>query len=346
MLHNALPSVKLDGEKSPHEALFKTLPDVSKFRVFGCLTWYYLPPHDRTSKLSPRSVPAVNLGCDPQRKGYIVYVPSLNRITTAYHLSFQETRFATFDDTGVAMPHAPTPLGGTVPLYNERRDVRRRPADKDDNSSDDDYEYEDEDPGDLGPDVDVSDPRPVGQRMPQRSNRTPTFEDPYQRLDSYLDQAIRRINIIYDDVNGQLMSATVDVDHVVHRKVLLDGGRVRRGDRGRGAVVEQAAQQVRRQVDWRERLERAARGTARRLVDAARGGGDGNARGHDAERDVVGPEAVAKQRGEARAVPLAHRFGEVAHASIEEHRQTNRPRVRLAGRRRRGHREHRNGRGR
>eukprot|EP00966_Prymnesium_polylepis_P251431 5813159-Prymnesium_polylepis.1 len=33
---------------------------------------------------------------DPERKGHIVYVPYLNRITTAYHLQFQESKLASF----------------------------------------------------------------------------------------------------------------------------------------------------------------------------------------------------------------------------------------------------------
>ena len=41
------------------------------------------PLRNRESKRSPRAVPAVHLGGDPHRNGYLVYVPYLNRITSA-----------------------------------------------------------------------------------------------------------------------------------------------------------------------------------------------------------------------------------------------------------------------
>ena len=87
MLHNSLPSTKLPDSVSPSEALTGKKPDLSRFRVFGCIAWYFLPEHERSSKLGPRSLPAINLGCDPTRKGWILYIPQLNRITTGYHLS-------------------------------------------------------------------------------------------------------------------------------------------------------------------------------------------------------------------------------------------------------------------
>ena len=83
-LHNSLPSTKLLNSISPFEAKTGKKPNLGRFRVFGCVTWYMLPDHERSSKIGPRSVPAINLGCDPNRKGYILYIPSLNRITSGY----------------------------------------------------------------------------------------------------------------------------------------------------------------------------------------------------------------------------------------------------------------------
>ena len=80
-------------------------------------------PKDRTSKLSPRAVPAVHLGLDEKRNGYLVYVPSLNRITTAHTVQFQEHRFLVFDDDGIAsMPRLVKPLKDTEYKYREERD--------------------------------------------------------------------------------------------------------------------------------------------------------------------------------------------------------------------------------
>ena len=100
-LHNIMPSSRLAGEMSPYQALHGMKPDVSKVRVWGCTAWYLLPEHEVSSKVSPRALPAVHLGLDPVRKGYIVYIPELNRITTAYHVTFQERKFLTFSPDGI-----------------------------------------------------------------------------------------------------------------------------------------------------------------------------------------------------------------------------------------------------
>ena len=121
-IHNILPSTKLPHEITPHEAAYGQPPDVSRVRVWGCLTWYLLPERDLKSKISPRSVAAVHLGQDPQRNGYLIYVPSLQRITSAYHLDFHESRFVLFDDESVRTPRAPRPLRTQQRLYEEDRD--------------------------------------------------------------------------------------------------------------------------------------------------------------------------------------------------------------------------------
>ena len=121
-LHNSLPSAKLPGSISPIEALTNQKPDVSKFRVFGCVAWYFLPEHERSSKIGPRSVPAINLGRDPQRNGWIVYIPELNRITTAYHISFQERRFMKFSEHSVTAPSPPSDLRQPLRVHREQRD--------------------------------------------------------------------------------------------------------------------------------------------------------------------------------------------------------------------------------
>ena len=88
MLHNILPSSANPDWKSPHEMQTGHKADISKLRVWGAKCYYLLPRRDVESKLSPRAVPAVHLGRDPRRNGYVIYVPKLNRVTTAYHLAF------------------------------------------------------------------------------------------------------------------------------------------------------------------------------------------------------------------------------------------------------------------
>ena len=123
LLHNVLPSSRLAGEISPFQALHNIPPDVSNIRVWGCSCWYYLPEHERESKLSPRALPAVHLGIDPHRKGYVVYIPHLHRITTAYHLIFQERKFLEFTPQGIVnVPRRIRPLRDIEQTYREPRD--------------------------------------------------------------------------------------------------------------------------------------------------------------------------------------------------------------------------------
>ena len=45
----------------------------------------------------------INLGLDPERKGWLVYLPSLNVIKTMYHGTFQETKFMMFRDDNTVL---------------------------------------------------------------------------------------------------------------------------------------------------------------------------------------------------------------------------------------------------
>ena len=63
MLHNSLPSTKLPDSVSPSEALTGKKPDLSRFRVFGCIAWYFLPEHERSSNAAVKKCePPIDLG--------------------------------------------------------------------------------------------------------------------------------------------------------------------------------------------------------------------------------------------------------------------------------------------
>mmetsp|Transcript_30269 Transcript_30269/g.78511 ORF Transcript_30269/g.78511 Transcript_30269/m.78511 type:complete len:205 (-) Transcript_30269:16-630(-) len=87
LVHNILPD--LQGN-IPYELVHQQPFDYHRLRPFGCLCYYLLPERDRASKLSPRALPAIHLGEDPLRNGYLVYVPNLRRFTSSYHLVFSE----------------------------------------------------------------------------------------------------------------------------------------------------------------------------------------------------------------------------------------------------------------
>ena len=70
VVHNVLHDS--DGS-SPHYRAYNEAFDYNRLRAMGCLCYYLLPEHERLSKLSPRAVPATNLGLDTERMGHILY---------------------------------------------------------------------------------------------------------------------------------------------------------------------------------------------------------------------------------------------------------------------------------
>ena len=99
MLHNALSKNK---GLSPLERA--GLPPINhdKFRQFGCKVYFNIPHVRyrvgfRLKKLADSAVLGVHLGCDPERPGgYRIFLPQLNKIVSAYHLEWFETRFCNF----------------------------------------------------------------------------------------------------------------------------------------------------------------------------------------------------------------------------------------------------------
>ena len=207
--HNVMPTTAQPNMRTPWEALTGSKPDVSKFRVWGCLVWYLVPDHEVDSKVSPRTWPAIHLGFDPHRNGYMVYIPHKNRITTGYHITFQEHRFLKVTPEHVTdLPRIPKPLNKPQMLYKEPRDKHPVPpppalpspqadAHRDlqpqrDRGSDDDDRA---DENDLGSDDDR--PTRVGTYgpVPPRASRNPN--------PAY-------VNVIIDDVCNRSYSIKLD----------------------------------------------------------------------------------------------------------------------------------------
>ena len=82
-----------ENGESPYELVFGSVYSYSELHVWGCLCYYMVPDRDRTNKLSARSLPAVYLGRDPHRHGHVVYVPALQRLTSGYHVVFNEDKY-------------------------------------------------------------------------------------------------------------------------------------------------------------------------------------------------------------------------------------------------------------
>ena len=125
LVHNVLCD---DEGNSPYKRVHGKHFDYGMLHVMYCLCYYLLPERDRTSKLSPRALPATYLGLDPERNGHQVYVHGLQRYTTAHHVVFNEHRYykSSVDKSGVTFTDSPDvefdPIGHSERHYYEERD--------------------------------------------------------------------------------------------------------------------------------------------------------------------------------------------------------------------------------
>ena len=202
-VHNVLPSLTNPDETSPHEMAHGTPPDVSMFRVWGCIAYYLIPDHEVKSKISPRAWPAIHLGIDPERKGFIVYIPHKNRITTSYHITFQETKFMKFHDNGISnLPKIPRPISSKPRrLYKEGAPARPPTRDFDQSSDRGSSDSDDRSNEESESDNEI-DPRD------RRETRVGTYGKPPPR--STRNPKPNYHEIIIDDVNQQSMTININ----------------------------------------------------------------------------------------------------------------------------------------
>jgi histone deacetylase 1/2 len=114
-LINKLPSSAIPQFKSPHHALYKTQPDYSMLRTFGCLCFPHLRPYNR-HKLQFRSSPCVYLGISPQHKGHKC-LDATGRIFISKDVQFHESQFPYVSLFSTASGSYPQSSNGSYPAY-------------------------------------------------------------------------------------------------------------------------------------------------------------------------------------------------------------------------------------
>lgn len=90
-VYNSLPHKALQGH-TPNEAWHGKIPDLSKFRIFGCKVWI-MTTSKHASKFDNRARLAVFLGFPPNHKGVLCYLPDTHKVVVTHQPVFDEESF-------------------------------------------------------------------------------------------------------------------------------------------------------------------------------------------------------------------------------------------------------------
>ena len=90
-LINRLPTPTLHNS-TPWEVLFKSKPDLTHLRTFGCICFPLLKSYN-AHKLLPYTSPCIFLGYPTHSKGYICQDPVTSRVYISRHVHFNEHEF-------------------------------------------------------------------------------------------------------------------------------------------------------------------------------------------------------------------------------------------------------------
>jgi hypothetical protein len=99
-----------DRNHTPAHLLFGSIPSVLDFRVFGAVAHVLIPEERRSSKLNPVAQSGRMVGYGETTKGWLIYLPALDRVVTSRDVSFNETAPAT-----QTLPSPSTPLALPTP---------------------------------------------------------------------------------------------------------------------------------------------------------------------------------------------------------------------------------------
>ena len=79
------------GNKTSEEMFTGMKPEVSHFRIFGCLTFSHVPSEKRT-KLEPTAERGIFVGYDETSKAFRIYLPALRKVVVRREVRFEEER--------------------------------------------------------------------------------------------------------------------------------------------------------------------------------------------------------------------------------------------------------------
>ena len=87
-LQNKSPH-RVVGNKTPEESFTGKKPEVSHFRIFGCLPYSHVPSEKRT-KFEPTAKRGIFVGYDETSKAFRIYLPSQRKVVMRREVKFEE----------------------------------------------------------------------------------------------------------------------------------------------------------------------------------------------------------------------------------------------------------------
>jgi hypothetical protein len=85
---NRTPTAAIHG-MTPEEKFTGKKPDVSHFKVFGCIAYVHVPDEKR-SKLDPKTEKCIFIGYSLKQKGYRCFNPSIRKLQVNRDVVFDE----------------------------------------------------------------------------------------------------------------------------------------------------------------------------------------------------------------------------------------------------------------
>ncbi|GAA5988537.1 hypothetical protein JCM11641_003308 [Rhodosporidiobolus odoratus] len=92
-VRNISPTISLPNSISPSHAYYKTIPDLSSLRAWGCVAHIYVEGPRRGSKVEPRSVRGRFVGYEEGVKGWKFWVPEWKKMVVAWTVWWFETEY-------------------------------------------------------------------------------------------------------------------------------------------------------------------------------------------------------------------------------------------------------------
>jgi len=129
---NCMPTSALPG-KTPYEAWYGKKPDLSRFRVFGCIAYVFVQK-DKRKKLEPHMEKCIFLGYPPDYHAWLFYNPISKRYIISERAEFDERFFPGLSVKGL-LQHDPLRLlnAPSAPVAADPEPLPSPPADDDNN---------------------------------------------------------------------------------------------------------------------------------------------------------------------------------------------------------------------